>query len=344
MKQIKKSALALLLAGAMTVGMTGCSDTSWGAECEGMKMPAGVYISNVMSAYNDGTAMLSADADYENIWNNSVDGADLQSWVRNKSAEYVRTYFAVEKKFNEMGLVFDEAVKSQADQMANYQWSYYSSMYEENGISKASYTESIYNSYKASMLFEAYYAEGGIEEVSDQELLEYFNAHYLSMDRIVFEPETADDGTVSEDAIKKAMKEAEEYKAILEKGESIADLAKKYADEQAAAAGEEASDEEIDTGSVISLDSTAYDEEFMTALTSAAKGEPIVLEDGSHVYLIVVDEVTVEDEVYLMNESYLLSELKSDEFDARLTEWGKELNVTFNEAAVTRYDAKKLKF
>jgi len=45
-----------------------------------------------------------------------------------------------------------------------------------------------------------------------------------------------------------------------------------------------------------------------------------------------------------MNESYLLSELKSDEFDARLTEWGKELNVTFNEAAVTRYDAKKLKF
>jgi len=52
----------------------------------------------------------------------------------------------------------------------------------------------------------------------------------------------------------------------------------------------------------------------------------------------------LEDEVYLMNESYLLSELKSDEFDARLTEWGKELNVTFNEAAVTRYDAKKLKF
>lgn len=344
MKTIKRTALALLLAGAMTAGMTGCSDTTWGAECEGMKMPAGVYISNIMSAYSEGTSLLSADADLTNIWNNTIDGVDFQSWVRNKSTEYVRTYFAVEKKFEEMGLVMDDATKSQADQMAAYQWSYYGPAYQENGISEASYKEYVRNSYKASMLFEAIYAEGGTEEVPDQELLDYFNANYLSIDRIVFEPEAAADGSVSEQALANAREEAELYKRLLEKGGSIADLAKKYADEKAAAAGEEPSDEEIETGATISLENPGYDEAFVSALTGAAKGEPIVLDDGTNAYVIVVDEVTVEDEVYTLNESYLLSYLKSDEFDKRLADWGKELNVTFNEAAVTRYDAKKLKF
>ena len=344
MKQIKKTALALLLAGAMTVGMTGCSDTSWTAECEGIRMPAGVYITNVMSAYSDGLSMLPADANASDIWSNTIDGVDFLTWVRNTGNEYVRTYFAVETKFNEMGLEMDEVTESQVNQMANYQWSYYGAAYQENGISEASYKEYIRNSYKANKLFAAYYGEGGVEEVSDQELLDYFNANYLSIDRIVFTPEAAADGTVSEQAIQKATEDAEVYKRLLEKGDSIGDLAKKYADEQAAAAGEEASDEEVLTGQVIPLENSGYDDAFMVALTGAVKGEPIVLNDGNNVYLIVVDELTVEDETYIMNESYLLSYLKSEEFDGRLKEWGKALNITFNEDAVKRYDAKKLKF
>ena len=65
--------------------------------------------------------------------------------------------------------------------------------------------------------------------LDDQELLDYFNANYLSIDRIVFTPEAAADGTVSEQAIQKATEDAEVYKRLLEKGDSIGDLAKKYA-------------------------------------------------------------------------------------------------------------------
>lgn len=345
-QKIKKplnAALALLVASSMAIGLSGCSDTSWGAECGGEKMPAGVYISNVLSAYSDGLSQLPDDADTDNVWKNTLDGVNFQVWVQNQTQENVRGYFAVEQKFDEMGLTMDELTKAQADYVAEYQWAYYQSVYEKNGISKDSYVTSVYNSYKTSLLFDAIYGEGGTEEVPQQELLDKFNAEYASIDRIFIPLTAGDDGSISQETKDEALKKAEGYKERMEKGETIGALAKEYSNEKAVAAGQEPSDDEVSTASIISYENSGYSDVFTDAIKSAEKGKPIVIEDDANICLVVVNEVTLESEVFQANQSYLLSDMKGEEFEGRLIQWGKELDVTFNEAAVSRYDIKKLK-
>ena len=255
MSKTLKAGAALLMAGSLVFAVTGCSDTTWGAECDGVRMPAGVYINNVISAYSTAVGELTEDADTDNIWKNTLDGVDLHTWVQNKALENVRNYFAVEQKFDEMGLTMDEETLSQAQSLAQYQWSYYQSSYEKNGVSEQSFTETIVNSYKNSMIFNAIYGEGGTQEVSDQELLDRFNEQYASIDRIYI-PLAGEDGNTTQESIDAAREKAEGYQQRMENGESIADLAKEYANEQAVANGEETSDDPVNTSSLISYETS----------------------------------------------------------------------------------------
>ncbi len=341
MSKTLKAGAALLMAGSLVFAVTGCSDTTWGAECDGVRMPAGVYINNVISAYSTAVGELTEDADTDNIWKNTLDGVDLHTWVQNKALENVRNYFAVEQKFDEMGLTMDEETLSQAQSLAQYQWSYYQSSYEKNGVSEQSFTETIVNSYKNSMIFNAIYGEGGTQEVSDQELLDRFNEQYASIDRIYI-PLAGEDGNTTQESIDAAREKAEGYQQRMENGESIADLAKEYANEQAVANGEETSDDPVNTSSLISYETSGYSETFTEAVRNAEKGKPIVIEDDANMCLVVVNEVTTDSDLFLTNRSYLLSDLKGEEYENTVTEWGNALTVTFNDAAVKRYDIKKL--
>ena len=341
MSKTLKAGAALLMAGSLVFAVNGCSDTTWGAECDGVRMPAGVYINNVISAYSTAVGELTEDADTDNIWKNTLDGVDLHTWVQNKALENVRNYFAVEQKFDEMGLTMDEETLSQAQSLAQYQWSYYQSSYEKNGVSEQSFTETIVNSYKNSMIFNAIYGEGGTQEVSDQELLDRFNEQYASIDRIYI-PLAGEDGNTTQESIDAAREKAEGYQQRMENGESIADLAKEYANEQAVANGEETSDDPVNTSSLISYETSGYSETFTEAVRGAEKGKPIVIEDDANMCLVVVNEVTTDSDLFLTNRSYLLSDLKGEEYENTVTEWGNALTVTFNDAAVKRYDIKKL--
>ena len=67
-----------------------------------------------------------------------------------------------------------------------------------------------------------------------------------------------------------------------------------------------------------------------------------MIEDDANMCLVVVNEVTTDSDLFLTNRSYLLSDLKGEEYENTVTEWGNALTVTFNDAAVKRYDIKKL--
>lgn len=337
--------MALLLAGSMAIGMTGCSDTSWAAECDGMRMPAGVYINNVIGAYTEAVSSLSSNANPDNLWKNTVDGTDIHVWIGSRTQQNVRSYFAVEKKFEEMGLTMDDATRSEAEATAEMQWSYYQSLYEDNGISWESFRTSIVNSYKSNMIFEAIYGEGGSEEVSEQDLLKTFNDEYASIDAIFFTLTANSEGTAAtQESIDAAAVKAEDYRVRLLNGENIGKLAKEYSDEQAAAAGEEVTDEAVSTSALIPYEGSGYPDSFISAIKSAPKGIPTVVSEDTYVCLVVVNDVTIDSDEFLENEAYVLYQMKQEEYEARVIEWANVLDVTFNEDAVKRYDIKKLKF
>lgn len=333
-----KTAGASLLAVSLIVA-AGCSDTSWGAECDGQRMPAGVYINQVLSAYSEGMGKVD-NTEQTNLWKNTIDGEDFTSWVRTRTQENVYEYFAAEKKFDEMGLSFDEFSQAQITYAVESQWSYYQSIYEENGISKDSFQKSIENTYKRSELFNAIYGKDGSEAVPQEELLANFNQEYINLDQITLSTmdETGETALPKEE-IEKLMEKAKGYQKRIEEGESIQTIAEEYQKEQQ----DSSETVNVNTNLTMQREGSSYSATFQENIKSASPGKPIVFEDDKSICLAIVNEVTTESQIFLQNESYLLSEIKSDEFEDRLIQWGKELNVTFNSAAVSRYDAKKLK-
>ena len=345
MSQHSKAVKALGAAAlALSLTITGCSDTSWGAECGGLRMPAGVYINQVLSAYSSGLGELD-NSEETNPWKNTVNGEDFTAWVRTRTQDNVYSYFATEKKFEEMGLSLDELTQAQIDYSVEAQWAYYQSTYEENGIGKESFRKAIENTYKRSAIFDAIYGEGGSEEVSQEELLAKFNQEYISMDRITFSFSTGD-GTRPQEEIDKLMEKAKGYQQRIEKGEEIQAIAEEYQKEQDAEKGESSTEDSTSTPNtalVVPREGSSYSAAFMDNVTSAAPGKPIVFEDDTSVCLAIVNEVTKESDIFLQNVDYLLSDMKSEEFEQRLIDWGKEMGVNFNSSAVSRYEAKKLK-
>jgi hypothetical protein len=333
-----KTAGASLLAVSLIVA-AGCSDTSWGAECDGQRMPAGVYINQVLSAYSEGMGKVD-NTEQTNLWKNTIDGEDFTSWVRTRTQENVYEYFAAEKKFDEMGLSFDEFSQAQITYAVESQWSYYQSIYEENGIGKDSFQKSIENTYKRSELFNAIYGKDGSEAVPQEELLANFNQEYINLDQITLSTmdETGETALPKEE-IEKLMEKAKGYQKRIEEGESIQTIAEEYQKEQQ----DSSETVNVNTNLTMQREGSNYSATFQENIKSASPGKPIVFEDDKSICLAIVNEVTTESQIFLQNESYLLSEIKSDEFEDRLIQWGKELNVTFNSAAVSRYDAKKLK-
>ncbi len=335
-KTIGAAALTLLL--ALTAG---CSDTSWGAEWDGQRMPAGVYINEVLTAYSTGLGKLD-DTEQTNVWKNTIEGQDAASWMRAQAQDNVYSYFATEKKFEEMGLTLDELTQAQIEYAVEAQWAYYQATYEENGISRDSFRKAIENTYKRSSVFDAIYGKEGSEPVPQEDLLAKFNQEYINMDRIYFSiVGEGGDGSLPQEEIDKLTEKAKGYQERIEKGESIQEIAEEYQKEQQTDDSAVAS-----TGSTsltIPREDSGYSQTFMENISSAAPGKPIVFEDDANICLVIVNEVTAESPIFLQNEDYLLSDMKSEEFEQRLAQWGRELNIVFNDAAVSRYDVKKLK-
>ena len=113
---MKKQFISLALAVMMLLGVTGCA----------MSTPSSV-----------GTI---GDEEV------TTDGADYVSRLTLRSLQY---YAAVEKKFQELGGVLDDAATAEAAQRADSLWESNGDLYTANGIGKASLETYLLNAQKA---------------------------------------------------------------------------------------------------------------------------------------------------------------------------------------------------
>ena len=185
---MKKQFISLALAVMMLLGVTGCamSTPSSVGTIGGVDIPAGVYLLAQYNAYNtassaaelatgetasDVKAVLKAQCT-GTIGDEEVttDGADYVSRLTLRSLQY---YAAVEKKFQELGGVLDDAATAEAAQRADSLWESNGDLYTANGIGKASLETYLLNAQKAQACLELIYGENGSNPVTEQEYLDY---------------------------------------------------------------------------------------------------------------------------------------------------------------------------
>ncbi len=346
MKSLKRICTGVL-AGALAISLTACSDTSWAAESQGERLPAGVYLYNLMGSYAEIVSEFDSSVEEKDYMKQQVNGVSFEQAVTEETQKRVRQYYAVSQKFDEFGLTLSDEYLAGANQMVESQWPYLESLYTENGISKDSFSKMVTNRYKSSAIFEYLYAEGGVEEVPSDELWKAFEDQYFKAQYMAIRLTGTDGNALEGEALEETKKLAQDYVDRANKGENFEDLMLEQEKKVAAESGQEESAVHTHEGGehtyVVAKDAAGYPEAFLNGFSSAAYDTVVSFEDESYIYIGKRLPLADDTENFENYRTTLLSDLKGDEFTQLINDWADAVEISFNEAAVSRYTAKKVK-
>ena len=113
------------------------------------------------------------------MFDQKIGDQSISDWVLDDVEKQAKIYMAVNQKFEEEGLELSEEELSTLDaQIASYYpqyQTYYA--YDLKGISEDSFREVMLLASKQSKLFQNIYGEGGTQEVSNEEMKQYYSEH-----------------------------------------------------------------------------------------------------------------------------------------------------------------------
>ena len=98
-----------MLVATTALSLVACADTSWVYDYDGIKIPAGVYIASSMTAYAKVQSHEDFDTANEDIFAQTIDDKTAKQWILDETKKTVDGFIAVERKFDEMGLILTES-------------------------------------------------------------------------------------------------------------------------------------------------------------------------------------------------------------------------------------------
>ena len=360
-KKIVSCVLALALAAASAVSLTGCSDVSYAMTVDGETIPAGVYILYSGYALSDAENKLAEEqpdldttAEGFDYYAQTVGGMSFGDYVKQETVNYCKRYVAINRLYDELGIQFDAEEQANINDNINSQWDYsvsswtsylsylkgFSTLgdyYQSIGVGKSSYKEVMLNGTKSSEIFDYYYGEGGVEEVSREEIEKYVGENY-TLARYFSISLYDDEGELIEDESK--LKELEElangYVDDLNGGASYSEVYEKY--EQYSSDDDEEDEEEhdhedSDFDRIIGVGSTSPSAEFVEALFKQEYGTAALFKADTYYYVVQRLDIT-ENEEYVDNyKATALDALKGDELDGVFETKCADYAVAENKAA-----------
>lgn len=385
MSFLKKST-AFIAAAAMALSMSSCGkDTTWGAEIDGEQLRAGIMIYFQSSAVSEAMAFMPATdaaiaADGEaatttesvSVLDITIEDKPARQWINDKAVQNMREYAAVEKKFAELGLAFENKEEDRLNIVVDQMWEYFGEYYEGLGVSKESYRDVGLNSEKRTAVFNYYYGVGGEKAVPDDEVSSYLSENnarikYFTMPlkdgegNLLKSEGKAELKTMVEGYIDRLESSSATFEEIQKEYNNYYDGLVKAAtetDEGETADTAEQSEAEEDTaaavadapnyGTVISKTTTYLSEKLVEkAFEMSAAGENgsyvIIEDDDNEVYYLMQILGLFDDPDYLENNrESVLHTLKDEEFDGEVKSWTEGQNVVVNQDSFDRYKLDKI--
>ena len=378
MSFLKKST-AFIAAAAMALSMSSCGkDTTWGAEIDGEQLRAGIMIYFQSSAVSEAMAFMpstdaTAAADGEttttaesvSVLDITIEDKPAREWINDKAVQSMREYAAVEKKFDELGLTFENKEEDRLNIVVDQMWDYFGEYYEEIGISKQSYHDVGLNSEKRTAIFNYYYGEGGEKAVPDDEVISYLSENNARVKYFTMPLKDGEGNLLKSEGKAELKTMVEGYIDRLEASSAtFEEIEKEYNDyyDALVKAATETTEENADTaeqpeteedtvsaepnyGTVISKDSTYPSAKIVEQAFSGESGSAYTLieDDDNEVYYLVQVMGLFDDPDYLENNrESVLHTLKDEEFSAEVESWTEGQNVVVNQDSIDRYKLDKI--
>lgn len=370
---ISKKISSCLLCSALAISLAACNnnlvgdDISYAAVVDGAKIPAGVFISKQMDAYYEAmyyvdpadtaaeTTTASTDAAETTattaFTDKVIEGKAVRDWINDKATDGIREYAAIESKFDEVGLAFQDNEKEKVTIYMDSMWEAYGKYYEELGVSENSQILISLNSQKQSLLFEHYYGEGGEKEIPESDVKAYLTDNNARINYIKMELKDGEGNLLKSEGKAEIMEMAKDYVERAKNGEDFNVLLNEYTEyyeglQNAAAGTTEAADAEEhnhDNTTVISKDGSTPSEAVVSKVFDGSfnVGDVAIVEEDEVYYVVTKLDLFADEEYYANNELTARYSLKGDEFDAMVDSWVETQTFEKNEAAYKKYKIEK---
>ncbi len=242
MRKLKRIAAAVTAAVMVTVSAAGCSDTDYAMTMGNEKVNAGVYINFLLGEINNQMYTLYYSGqvtDMNKCPDTEIDGKSFTDYVKDTALKDMKEFAAINAKFDEFGLELSDEDKDEIASSVDSAWEQMGEYYEYQGISRESLKMTYEASYKRSAVFDHYYAEGGIEEVTNDDMQKYVNENYIRFKTIAVPKSVLEDETeaAAEDGESMALVNGYLLKAeemSFEEFDQIIDEYDEYTEQQAA--------------------------------------------------------------------------------------------------------------
>ena len=369
MAKAKKITAALTAALLCTASLTACSDTSYVMTVGDSKINAGIYIYNELTEMSyQMTMMYYQKGIKKDYFDQKVDGKAFDEYLSDYALTATKEYAAVVDKFNELGLTLsDEDIKSINNSISST-WDSQGEFYESEGISKESVKLALKGSKMREELFDHYYAEGGEEAVSDDEMVKYLDDNYLRYKSISFAKTKAstdssssatDSSTDSDSSASDSSTTSDDTSSVAESDTSstASDDTSSVSDSTADSSSASDSDSSTDSSSSEpdpyanekmmnygAMDDSQKDTtngKILKEVSGMSTDVATAYEDDNAYYILIKGDVKERDTEYAKDKHEdLLKEMKSDEFQKKLTSWVEKLDIKVNNKAIKRYTPK----
>lgn len=371
MSLIKKLS-AIAVTSAMALSLASCGqDTTWGAKIDETELRAGIFLYYQSDAFSRAHEyMTETDTDVMAI---TIDGMSTSDWVNEQAIKGMQEYVAVEKKFDELGLAFENNEEELAKVNVEQWWAYVSEYFEGIGVSQQSYLDVVINGEKKAAIFDYYYGEGGEKEVAEADIKGYLTDNFARIKYIDMPLKDGEGNLLKSEGKTEIKTMAEEYIERMKNGESFevisdeydeyynglieaanatevtdaeftTDTAEEPVDDLTATEETEEVDELVLLGSVTSADypipSASVNEKVVGDALNV--GEYLLIEEDEIYYIVYKMDLFADEEYYDYKKIDVLNELKGEEFDATVDSWTANQNVVVNDAAIKRYKVEKL--
>ena len=349
MKILKRLAASLTVV-ALAFSLTACN-TSWVAKSGEDTVSSGVYLFYLLNAYLNAQQQVSQSQTgaTTDIFAQKIEDKEARQWMIDQALDDCQIHAAINKKFAELNLTLDDTDKETIESQAESFWETNSSILELNGIGKASYQEIYTNTVKQQKIFYKLYDKGGANEVKQADINDYFYKNYYRV-KVASIPlvNTSTGEELPASDLQKAKAKLDDLLKRYNKGEKADKLIVEYNKAQITESG---GDPTLSTDKVeetaLSKTTSGFDSAFYDAIEKTANGKALCTEgtiQNMKGYFFI-EKLDIKGNATLVeqNRESILAEMKSDEFEKTIEQWGKDLKPEFNNAAVNRYKPEKLK-
>lgn len=250
-----------------------------------------------------------------------------------RAQELCAEYVAVNSLFHAYNCVLSAAEKSDVSVTTNDLWRLYGNYYESIGVSKQTFYKIQLSTAYRDALLDVLYGENGVTPVPEEQLHEYYEAHY-----IVFRAISGYYTNVDEEGNIVPMSEEERaatdsaFSGMAERINSGTDINTAYND-YLESIGDTEADETVEVR-IASTESQGYPAGFFEAVHAQEQDTAAVLQLGDYIYVTVrLDPYTEDSSYYQGNRTDVLRGLKAADLDALVQERALAYAVTVKESA-----------